>query len=146
VMHPVGALVTGGLAGAMFVWLFNLCQNKWKIDDVLGVWALHGLCGTMGGLACGVFGLEALGGLGGVSPLAQLAGTATGIAFAFAAGLAVYGGLKVSLGIRLSPEEEFMGADLAIHQITAYPEELSTIHDDAAPLAARAHGAVAARA
>jgi len=146
VMHPIGALVTGGIAGALFVWAFNLCQNKWKIDDVLGVWALHGLCGTMGGLACGVFGLEALGGLGGVSPLAQLAGTATGIAFAFAAGLAVYGGLKVSLGIRLSPEEEFMGADLAIHQITAYPEELSTIHDDAAPLAARAHGAVAARA
>jgi len=141
VMHPIGALITGGVAGGLFVAAFNLCQNKWRIDDVLGVWALHGLCGTMGGLACGVFGLEALGGLGGVSPLAQLAGTATGIGFAFVAGLIVYGGLKATLGIRLSPEDEFMGADLAIHQITAYPEELASVHDDAAPLAARAHGA-----
>ena len=143
VMHPIGALITGGIAGALFVFAFNLCQNKWRIDDVLGVWALHGLCGTMGGLACGVFGLEAFGGLGGVSPLAQLAGTASGIAIGFGGGLLVYGGLKATLGIRLSAEEEFMGADLAIHQITAYPEELSSVHDDAAPLAARAHGAAA---
>ncbi len=146
VMHPIGALITGGLAGALFVWAFNRCQNKWKIDDVLGVWALHGLCGTLGGLACGVFGLKALGGMGGVSPLAQLAGTATGIALAFVAGLAVYGGLKLTLGIRLTQDEEVMGADLAIHQITAYPEDAAGIHDDGAPLAMRAHVAAGATA
>lgn len=144
VMHPIGALVTGGLAGALFVWAFNQCQNRWKIDDVLGVWALHGLCGTLGGLACGVFGLKALGGMGGVSPLAQLAGTATGIVLAFAAGLAVYGGLKLTVGIRLGTDEELMGADLAIHQITAYPEEVAGVHDDGSALALRAHAASAA--
>jgi Amt family ammonium transporter len=138
VMHPIGAFITGGLAGGLFVVAFNLCQNKWRIDDVLGVWALHGLCGFMGGILCGVFGLEALGGLGGVSLGAQITGTATGAAIALTAGLAVYGGLKATIGIRLSDEEEFMGADLALHHITAYPEEVTTIHDDATPLAIRA--------
>jgi Amt family ammonium transporter len=140
VMHPIGALATGGIAGALFVWAFNQCQDRWRLDDVLGVWALHGLCGTMGGIACGVFGLEALGGLGGVSPLAQLAGTATGVAFAFACGLVVYGGLKATVGIRLDPEDEFMGADLAIHHITAYPEEVASVNEGSA-MAARAHSA-----
>lgn len=141
VMHPIGAFITGGMAGGLFVVAFNQCQNKWRIDDVLGVWALHGLCGFMGGILCGVFGLEALGGLGGVSLGAQIAGTATGAAIALAAGLAVYGGLKATVGIRLSDEEEFMGADLALHHITAYPEEVTTIHDDATPLAIRASAA-----
>jgi Amt family ammonium transporter len=138
VMHPIGAFITGGMAGALFVVAFNLCQNKWRIDDVLGVWPLHGLCGVLGGILCGVFGLEALGGLGGVSPGAQIAGTVVGVCFALAGGLLVYGTLKRTIGIRLSEEEEFMGADLAIHQITAYPEEVTSIHDDATPLAVRA--------
>ncbi|MGE5515737.1 MAG: ammonium transporter [Bacteroidota bacterium] len=141
IMHPIGAFITGGAAGGLFVLAFNLCQNKWKIDDVLGVWALHGLCGFMGGILCGVFGLEALGGLGGVSLGAQITGTATGAALALCAGLAVYGGIKATIGIRLSDEEEFMGADLALHHITAYPEEATTVHDDAGPLAIRAAGA-----
>jgi Amt family ammonium transporter len=138
VMHPIGALVTGGIAGAMFVWAFNQCQNKWRLDDVLGVWALHGLCGFMGGIAAGIFGSEALGGLGGVSLPAQVAGTAIGALMAFCCGLAIYGALKAIMGIRLHEEDEFMGADLAVHQITAYPEEVTSIHDDAMPLAIRA--------
>lgn len=123
VMHPVGALVTGGLAGALFVWGFEKCQNTWRIDDVLGVWPLHGMCGLLGGLACGVFGLEALGGMGGVSFMSQLIGSALGVVFAGASGFVVYGLLAKTMGIRLSEEEEFRGADLSIHQIGAYPEE-----------------------
>jgi ammonium transporter, Amt family len=138
VMHPVGAFITGGMAGALFVFAFNQCQNKWRVDDVLGVWALHGLCGFMGGILAGVFGAEALGGLGGVSLGAQITGTALGAAFALTAGLAVYGSLKATMGIRLDEDEEYMGADLAIHQIGAYPEEATTIHDDGGPLAMRA--------
>ncbi|CAA7617223.1 conserved membrane hypothetical protein [Magnetospirillum sp. LM-5] len=145
VMHPLGALATGGIAGGLFVAAFELCQNKWRIDDVLGVWALHGLCGFMGGIACGVFGQEALGGLGGVSLTAQIAGTVTGAAFALVAGLAVYGGLKASIGIRLSEEDEFMGADLAIHHIPAYPEEFASVHDTG-PMAARASAKATASA
>ncbi|HET7728717.1 MAG TPA: ammonium transporter [Usitatibacter sp.] len=122
VMHPLGALATGGVAGALFVWMFTLTQDKWKIDDVLGVWPLHGLCGTWGGLACGIFGTKAMGGLGGVTFMSQLAGTAVGIAVALAGGFLVYGGLKATVGIRLDPEQEFDGADIAIHRISSTPE------------------------
>jgi len=121
-MHPLGALVVGGVAGAIFVVTFTLTQNKWKIDDVLGVWPLHGLCGTWGGLAAGIFGLPALGGLGGVSFGAQCAGTLIGVVWAFFSGLLVYGVLKMTLGLRMSQEEEFDGADLSIHKISASPE------------------------
>jgi Amt family ammonium transporter len=121
-MHPIGALFTGLLAGAMFVYLFTLTQNRWKIDDVLGVWPLHGLCGAWGGIAAGIFGSQALGGLGGVHLGAQLVGTGVGIVVALVGGFVIYGLLKTTIGIRLSPEEEFNGADLSIHKIGATPE------------------------
>jgi Amt family ammonium transporter len=121
-MHPLGALVTGGVAGGVFVVMFTLTQNKWKIDDVLGVWPLHGLCGLWGGIAAGIFGSQALGGLGGVSFGAQLIGSAMGVGWALLAGFAVYGALKATMGLRLSQEEEFEGADLSIHRIGATPD------------------------
>ena len=118
-MHPLGALTVGAIAGAIFVFMFTLTQNKWKIDDVLGVWPLHGLCGTWGGIAAGIFGSKALGGLGGVSLGAQLAGTGMGVAWAVLGGALVYGVLKASMGLRLSQEEEYDGADLSIHKISS---------------------------
>ena len=121
-MHPLGALVVGAIAGVLFVTLFTLTQNRWRIDDVLGVWPLHGLCGTWGGLAAGIFGSTALGGRGGVSFAAQLIGTAIGVGWALLGGLAVYGLLKATVGLRLSQEEEFEGADLSIHRISATAE------------------------
>jgi len=121
-MHPLGALVTGGIAGAVFVLMFTLTQNKWKIDDVLGVWPLHGLCGAWGGVAAGIFGSQALGGLGGVSLGAQLIGSALGIAWALLAGLTVYGLIKATMGLRMTQEEEYEGADLSIHRIGATPD------------------------
>lgn len=124
-MHPMGALVVGGIAGAIFVVMFTLTQNKWKIDDVLGVWPLHGLCGTWGGIAAGIFGSQALGGLGGVSLSAQIIGTTLGVAWALVSGFAVYGLLKATMGLRMSQEEEFDGADLSTHKISASPERES---------------------
>jgi Amt family ammonium transporter len=121
-MHPLGALVTGAVAGAVFVLMFTLTQNRWKIDDVLGVWPLHGLCGAWGGIACGIFGSKALGGLGGVSLSAQLIGTAMGIAWALLAGVAVYGIIKATMGLRMTQEEEYEGADLSIHRIGSTPD------------------------
>jgi Amt family ammonium transporter len=121
-MHPVGALATGVVAGALFVYLFTLTQNRWKIDDVLGVWPLHGLCGAWGGIACGIFGSTALGGVGGVGFGAQLIGTLLGVAWAVAGGLLVYGALKLVTSLRLTPEEEYQGADLTIHRIGATPD------------------------
>ncbi|WP_137817910.1 ammonium transporter [Pseudomonas sp. 2FG] len=122
-MHPVGALMTGLIAGALFVWAFTATQVKWRIDDVLGVWPLHGLCGVWGGIACGVFGQEVLGGLGGVSLLSQLIGTGLGVLVALAGGFLVYGVLKALTGIRLSQEEEYYGADLSIHKIGAVSQD-----------------------
>ena len=122
VMHPFGALVVGSMAGALFVFMFTLTQNRWKIDDVLGVWPLHGLCGTWGGIAAGVFGLPALGGLGGVNVWAQLMGTLVAIAWALLSSGLLYGLLRLTVGLRLSQEEEFEGADLTIHKINASPE------------------------
>ena len=121
-MHPLGALVTGAIAGALFVVMFTITQNRWKIDDVLGVWPLHGLCGAWGGIAAGIFGLQAFGGLGGVSLATQLFGTLTGVAVALIGGGVVYGLLKMMMGLRLDAEEEFNGADLSIHRISASPE------------------------
>ncbi len=120
-MHPLGALITGGVAGGLFVWTFTLVQNKWKIDDVLGVWPLHGLCGAWGGIAAGIFGLQSLGGMGGISFMSQLTGTVLGLAIATAGGFIVYGTIKAITGLRLSEEDEFKGADLAIHKIAAEP-------------------------
>jgi ammonium transporter, Amt family len=122
VMHPIGALVVGAVAAAIFVFMFTWTQNRWKIDDVLGVWPLHGLCGAWGGVACGIFGAKALGGLGGVSLVAQLLGTLAGIAWALAGGFVVYGALRSAVGLRLTQEEEFNGADLSIHRIGATPD------------------------
>lgn len=124
-MHPVGALIVGGIAGALFVVMFTLTQNRWKIDDVLGVWPLHGLCGAWGGIAAGIFGAKALGGMGGVSFMSQLIGTLMGVGIALAGGFLVYGLIKRFVGIRLDAEEEFNGADLSIHKITATPERES---------------------
>lgn len=119
VMHPMGSLAVGAVAGVLFVLTFTMAQNRWKIDDVLGVWPLHGLCGAWGGIACGIFGLESMGGLGGVSIGAQLLGTIAGILIAFVGGFIVYGVLKAVVGIRLSEEDEFNGADLSIHKISS---------------------------
>ena len=121
-MHPVGALATGAVAGGLFVVLFTVTQNRWKIDDVLGVWPLHGLCGAWGGIAAGIFGSAALGGMGGVSLASQAIGTGAGIAVALTGGFAVYGLLKATMGLRLDPESEFNGADLSLHRISASPE------------------------
>lgn len=123
IMHPVGSLVVGGVAGAVFVIFFNLCHSKWKIDDVLGVWPLHGICGLWGGLAAGVFGTEALGGLGGVTFMGQLVGSLIGIVFALVVGLVLYKVISVTMGLRMNQEDEFRGADLALHKISAYPED-----------------------
>lgn len=125
VMHPIGALILGLAAGVLFVQMFTLTQNRWRIDDVLGVWPLHGLCGTLGGIAAGILGLPALGGLGKVALVPQLLGTGLAIGIALLGGLIIYGLLRLSVGLRLDPEEEFTGADLTIHKISASPEKES---------------------
>jgi Amt family ammonium transporter len=126
VMHPIGALIVGLVAGALFVKVFILEQNVWKIDDVLGVWPLHGLCGLWGGVATGIFGLISLGGTGGVSPISQVIGSFLGVAIALGGSVIVYGILNATLSLRLTEEEESEGADLSIHKISATSREESS--------------------
>jgi ammonium transporter, Amt family len=124
VMHPIGSLFVGGVAGLIFVYMFQLASDaRWQFDDVLGVWPLHGLCGLWGGIACGIFGLKAFGGLGGVAFLPQLVGSLMGAAFGAVAGFVIYGVVDKLIGLRLTPDDEHRGADLAIHKISANPEE-----------------------
>jgi Amt family ammonium transporter len=125
-MHPLGSLIVGLVAGALFVYTFTLAQNRWKIDDVLGVWPLHGLCGLWGGIAAGIFGSTAMGGLGGISLAGQLIGSFLGVSVALVGGFVVYGLLKLAMGLRLSQEEEFDGADLSIHRISSSPDRESS--------------------
>lgn len=121
-MHPLGALFVGLVAGGLFVYMFTLVQNRWKLDDVLGVWPLHGLCDLWGRLAAGIFGAKAFGGFGGITFTGQLIGSALGVGIALIGGFVVYGVLKAVLGIRMSQEEEFEGADLSVHRISSTPD------------------------
>jgi ammonium transporter, Amt family len=109
----------------LFVYMFTCVQNRWRIDDVLGVWPLHGLCGAWGGIAAGIFGARWAGGIGGVSLGAQIVGTLSGIVIASIGGFVVYGALRATVGLRIDQEDEYNGADLSIHKITATPERES---------------------
>ena len=122
-MHPIGSFFVGGIGSLIFVYGFQIEQEKLKIDDVLGVWPLHGVVGTWGGIAAGIFGLESLGGLGGVSFISQLAGSVMALVYALVTGFVIYKVIDKVKGIRLDDEQEFSGPDLSIHQINAYPEE-----------------------
>ena len=123
IMHPIGAFITGGVAAAIFVWIFELATLKWKIDDVLGVWPLHGLCGLWGGIAAGIFGQQALGGMGDVSFFSQLVGSLMGAGFGLLVGTIVYAIADIALGFRMSDDAQRRGADIAIHNISSNPEE-----------------------
>ena len=123
IVHPLGAFVIGAIAGLIFVKFFTYTQNKLKVDDLLGVWPLHGICGAFGGIAVGLFGQQWLGGLGGVSLISQLIGTSLAILVALIGGFIVYGALKATMGIRLSQEQEYLGADISVHKISANSDE-----------------------
>jgi len=123
IVHPLAALAIGGIGALIFVYGFTFEQERLKIDDVLGVWPLHGVVGSWGGIATGIFGIPALGGAGGVTFLSQLAGTVLAAGYALVAGAVVYGIIVKTVGFRLPEADEFRGADLTIHQIDAYPEE-----------------------
>ncbi len=123
IYHPLGAFVVGAVAGALFVWGFKFEIERLRLDDVLGVWALHGVCGAWGGIAAGIFGSSALGGAGGVSFLSQLAGTLIAVVYALVAATVLYKAIDITIGLRASEEEEQKGLDLAYHRTDAYPEE-----------------------
>jgi len=122
-VHPFGAFLIGGIGAVIFVYGYKFETEKLRIDDVLGVWPLHGITGSWGGIAAGIFGSSALGGVGGISLVAQFFGTFAAIGFASLIGTVVYLALKYTVGIRLSSDEEWRGSDISIHRVSAYPEQ-----------------------
>jgi Amt family ammonium transporter len=122
-VHPFGAFFIGGIGALIFILGYKFETEKLKIDDVLGVWPLHGLSGSWGGIAAGIFGQKFLGGMGGISIVSQIIGTVSGIVFSVCISLLVYGALKKTVGIRLDEKQERQGSDLAIHNISAYHEQ-----------------------
>ncbi|MFK5927303.1 MAG: ammonium transporter [Desulfuromusa sp.] len=122
-MHPIGAFFVGGIGSLIFVYGFQFEQEKLKIDDVLGVWPLHGVVGSWGGIAAGIFGSSALGGLGGVSFMTQLVGSVLAVVYALVTSYVVYTAIDKISGFRLNEDQEFAGADLTVHHVNAYPEE-----------------------
>ncbi len=125
-VHPIGAFAIGSIAAVIFVKGFIWEQEKLKIDDVLGVWPLHGISGTWGGIAAGIFGQKSLGGLGGVSFVSQLVGSVLAIGVALTAGFAVYKILDATVGLRMEKEAEQRGSDLSIHKIESCPEDATS--------------------
>ncbi len=123
IVHPLAAFFMGGFGSLIFVYGFKWEQEKLKIDDVLGVWPLHGVIGTWGGIAAGIFGQPLFGGMGGVTFMSQLGGSLLAVLYALVNGFVIYGIIRKVFGMRLTAEQEFAGPDLAIHSINAYPEE-----------------------
>jgi len=122
IVHPFGAFFIGGAAALIFIFGFKWETEKMRIDDVLGVWPLHGITGSWGGIAAGIFGQKVFGGIGGVSFLSQVAGTVAACVFALLSGTVVYLAIKSTFGFRMSKDQEIRGSDLSIHSIGANPE------------------------
>ncbi len=117
------ALVIGGIGGA-FVVLGIVLLDKLKIDDPVGAWPVHGLCGVWGGIATGIFGdlpdgVESVGAFIGVQAIA----TVVICVWAFVTMGIVFFALKAAGVLRVSPEEEQAGLDVSEHGMQAYPSD-----------------------
>lgn len=123
VVHPFAALFIGIVASLIFMKLYEYETEKLKIDDVLGVWPLHGINGTWGGIAAGIFGRKSLGAVSDLSFLSQLSGSLIAVVYALTAGFILYKVIDKVYGLRMTPHEELVGSDLTFHKIESYPEQ-----------------------
>jgi len=128
----------GGIGGVLVV-LGIVLLDKLKIDDPVGAWPVHGLCGIWGGIATGIFGINfpditKVASDGTESTVAltragyiwvQTYSTATICVWAFGTMFALFIGLKALGLLRVSREEEEMGLDLSEHGMRAYGDNLS---------------------
>ncbi|MEM5948486.1 ammonium transporter [Spirochaetia bacterium 38H-sp] len=123
VVHPISAIIIGLVASFIFVKLFHWETEVLKIDDVLGVWPLHGINGTWGGIAAGIFGHKALGAVKELSLGAQIVGSLAAVLYALFLGFILYKIIDLIYGLRMSEQEQMIGSDLTYHRIEANPEE-----------------------
>jgi ammonium transporter, Amt family len=123
VVHPLAALFIGAVAGIIFMKMFQIETEKFKVDDVLGVWPLHGINGTWGGIAAGIFGHKAFGAVSELNFLSQLSGSLLAVVYALVTGFILYKGIDLLYGLRMTPYEEIIGSDRTFHRIESNPEE-----------------------
>lgn len=106
--------VAVGIVGGLIVVLSVLMFDRLRIDDPVGAISVHGVAGVWGTAAVGIFGGASLG--------VQLLGTLAYSGAALVAGFVVFIALRYTIGLRVTPEEEFLGLDLAEHGAEAYVE------------------------
>lgn len=121
-VSPLAAAVIGAIGGALVVFSVIFIDRVLKIDDPVGAVSVHGVCGAWGTLSCGLFNMES--GLfygGGLGQLGvQLLGVGAGFIWAFGVGMVLFLGLKATIGLRVSEEEELKGLDIGEHGMEAY--------------------------
>lgn len=122
-VDQTSALIIGFVSGALVV-VGVIMLDKLRIDDPVGAWPVHGLCGVWGGLATGIFG-ELPDGIESVGAFitVQAIGTVSIIAWAFVTMFAVFFVLKTIGFLRVSAEDEQAGLDISEHGMHAYPSD-----------------------
>lgn len=125
---PWAAVVIGAISGVII--MAGMWFNEWKlrVDDPVGAVPCHAYNGVWGLLAVGIFADGTYGGVKGLIVgetgqfIAQVIDAVTVAVWAFVTGLILFGILKYTIGIRVSPEEELSGLDVGEHGAAAYPE------------------------
>lgn len=121
-VNTFGAAIIGGLAGILVVISVEFIDKKLKVDDPVGAISVHGVCGSFGTLMVGLFATES--GLfygGGIKQfLVQLAGVASTFLWTTITTFILFAIIKMTVGLRVSEEEEIEGLDVAEHGATAY--------------------------
>ena len=120
VLGPAGALIIGLAGGVICYFAVNLIRVKLKFDDSLDVFAVHGVGGMIGILLLPFLSAKALGGTGDGEFLTQLTGTLAVVAWSLIASFVILLILKVTLGLRVTEEQEVEGLDVSLHGESAY--------------------------
>ena len=125
-MTPLGSILTGGVAGVLVVFSV-LFFDKIRIDDPVGAISVHGVCGAWGTLACAIPFLCIPGEAGNF--VTQITGIGAVFACTFIFSLIMFFGIKVTIGLRVSEEEEDAGLDILEHGVPAYANFVITTTD-----------------
>ena len=120
VLGPAGALIIGLAGGVICYFAVNLIRVKLKFDDSLDVFAVHGVGGMLGILLLPFLSATALGGTGDGNFGTQLTGTVAVVAWSLIASFVILLILKVTLGLRVTEEQEVEGLDVSLHGESAY--------------------------
>ncbi len=116
---PFSTIVIGLIAGVLVVLSIVFIDHVLNIDDPVGAISVHGVCGAWGTLAAGLFNI------GGTSFKiigVQLLGIVVAFIWVFGTAFLLFQGIKATVGLRVSPEEELDGLDVGEHGIEAYPD------------------------